>query len=94
MLGWLDERIKEVARVPQLREIFAHYQVLLRKLTGKATGELVMDLKELMWRQENDTYNFELAPKTPAAMTALSVEAEWKFWQKTRKRLVDGGERS
>ena len=94
VLGWLDDCIKEVARVPHIREILAHYQALLRKLTGRATGELVMTLKELLWRQENDTYNFELAPKIAAAMRALSVEAEWKFWQKLRQRLVDRGERS
>ncbi len=89
VLGWLDDCIKEVARVPQLREILAHYQTLLRKLTGKATGELVMDLKDLLRQQQGDAYNFELAPGIARAMTALSVEKEWKFWRTLRDRLAE-----
>ena len=94
VLGWLDDCIKEVARVPQLREILAHYQALVRKLTGKATGELVMDLKGLLTQKQGETYNFDFAPKIAEAMTALSVEAEWRFWQRLRERLVEPGDRS
>lgn len=93
VLAWLDDCIKEVARVPQIREILAHYQALLRKLTGKATGELVMDLKALLLKEQDDTYNFELAPKIAEAMTALSVETEWRFWQTLKARLGEIGDR-
>ena len=81
VLAWLDDCIKEVARVPQIREILAQYQALLRKLTGKSTGELVMDLKELLVHEQGDTYNFELAPNVAKAMTAFSIETESKFWR-------------
>ena len=45
VLAWLDDCVKEAVRVPQVLEILAHYQGLLRKLTGKASGGLVMELK-------------------------------------------------
>ena len=93
VVGWLDDCIKEVARVPQIREILAHYQALLRKLTGRSTGELVMDLKELLKDKQGDTYNFELAPKIAEAMTAFSVETEWKFWVALRESLLKPGAR-
>ena len=93
VLDWLDDCIKEVARVPQIREILTHYQALLRKLTGKSTGELVMDLKELLADKQGDTYNFELAPKIAEAMTAFSVEMEWKFWQALKESLEKVGQR-
>ena len=93
VLPWLDDCIKEVARVPQIREILAHYQALLRKLTGKSTGELVMDLKELLAHKQGDTFNFELAPKIAEAMTAFSIETESKFWQSLKDRLRQTGNR-
>ena len=93
VLAWLDDCIKEVARVPQIREILAHYQALLRKLTGKSTGELVMDLQELLARKQGDTYNFALVPKIAEAMTAFSIETEWKFWQTLKERLLKADER-
>ena len=90
VLAWLDDCIKEVARVPQIREILAHYQALLRKLTGKPTGELVMDLKELLAHKQGDrdnySYNFELAPKIAEAMTTFSIETEWKYWNALKER--------
>ena len=93
VLGWLDDCIKEVARVPQIREILAHYQALLRKLTGKSTGELVMDLRELLAHKQGEIYNFELAPKIAEAMTAFSVETEWRFWQALKGSLEKVGQR-
>lgn len=88
VVAWLDDCIKEVARVPQIREILAHYQALVRKLTGKSTGELTMDLKELLAHKQGEVYNFELAPKIADAMTAFSIDTEWQFWQTLKERLL------
>ena len=94
VLAWLDDCIKEVARVPQIREVLAHYEELLRKLTGKSKGELVMDIKELLENKQGDnTYNFELVPSVAAAMTEVSIESELKFWQSLKERLQDVGDR-
>ena len=87
VIKWLDDCIKEVARVPQIREILAHYQALLRKLTGTSTEELNMELVELLKENQGEGYNFELAPAIMRAMTDLSVETEWAFWKMLRKRL-------
>ena len=89
VLEWLDDCIKEVARVPQIREILSHYQALLRKLTGKSTGELIVELKDLLKRPQGDAYNFEVAANIAEAMTALSVETEWSFWKTLQDKLQD-----
>ena len=88
VLSWLDDCIKQVARVPQIREILANYQALLRKLTGTATGELIMDLKTLLGNKQGEGYNFELVPAIADAMTALSVETEWNFWNSLEAGLL------
>ena len=93
VLAWLDDCIKEVARVPQIREILAHYEELLRKLTGKSKGELIMDLKELLEKKQGDTPNFALVPNIAKAMTDLSVETEWTFWKRLKKRLTQPSDR-
>ena len=93
VLAWLDDCIKEVARVPQIREILAHYEELLRKLTGQSRGELIMDLKELLKKEQGDTHNFALVPDITKAMTDLSVETEWTFWKRLKERLTQPSDR-
>ena len=94
VLEWLDDCVKEVARVPQIREILVHYQNLLRKLTGKSTGELTMELKDLLWSEQGGKPNLELVPKIAEAMTELSIDAEWtKFWQPLKRELLEKGDR-
>ena len=88
VLAWLGDCIKEVARVPQIREILAHYEELVRKLTGKSKGELIMDLKELLANKQGDTHNFALVPAIAEAMTDLSIDIEWAFWKRVKKRLA------
>ena len=89
VLEWLDDCVKEVARVPQIREILVHYQGLLRKLTGRSTGELTMELKDLLWNEQGGKPNLELVPKIADAMTELSIDAEWtKFWLPLKRELL------
>ena len=87
IVGWLEDCIKEVVHLPQIREILSHYQVLLRKLTGTTTGELTMDLKSLLKEKVGGKHNFELMPGLVDAMTELSVDIEWTFWQRIKERL-------
>ncbi len=94
VLVWLDDCVKEAARVPQIREILAHYQALLRKLTRKSIGGLTMELKNLLAQKHGATYNFELAPSIAEAMTELSIETEWEFWESVRQQLTEDGDRS
>ena len=89
VLDWLDDCIKEVALVPQIREILSQYRALVRKLTGKGQRNLTMELKDVLKRAQGDTYNFELAPAIAEALAEVSVEAEWKFWQTLRESLLE-----
>lgn len=93
IVKWLDACIREVARVPQVRELLIQYQNLLRKLTGSQTGDLIMELKELLRNKQGEAYNFELFPLVEDAMKALRVEVEWSFWQDLLKRLTRNSER-
>ena len=87
VVEWLEDCVKEMARLPQIREILTHYQALLRKLTGTATGELTMGLKKLLTEKAGGKRNFELVPSLVKAMTELSVDTEWTFWMRLRDRL-------
>ena len=89
---WLEDCIKEVALVPQIREILSQYHALVGKLTGKGQRNLTMELKELLEQPRGDAYNFELAPAIAEAYTELSIEAEWKFWDALCTRLVQPSE--
>ena len=94
VLSWLDDCVMHAALVPQLREILAHYQGLIRKLTGKSIGGLTMELKNLLAQKHNATYNFELAPSIAEAMSELSIQTEWEFWESVRQHLTAAGERA
>ena len=93
IVDWLDACIKEVARVPQVRELLIQYQNLLRKLTGSLNRSLTMELKELLRNKQGEAYNFELFPYVEEAMKALRVEVEWNFWRDLRERLIRKSER-
>ena len=89
VLKWLDDCIKQVARVPQIREILAHYEELVRELTGKSKGGLIMDLKELLAKKQDDnTYNFKVAEQITEAMTEFSIDTELRFWEGLEKKLT------
>lgn len=91
VLEWLDGCIKQVARVPRIREVLNQYRAVVRRLTGVGQENLTMELKELLKQRQGDTYHFELAPAIAAALTEVSVEAEWNFWQALRDDLVQSG---
>ena len=85
---WLEVCVKEVALVPQIREILSQYRALVGKLTGKGQRNLTMELKDLLKQKQGDAYNFELAPAIAGAVTELSIEAEWTFWEALRASLL------
>ena len=88
VIGWLDACIKEVARIPQIRELLVQYQNLLRKLTGRHDGNLTMELANLLKEKQGDRYNFELVPPLADALRDLRIQAEWRFWESLRERLT------
>ena len=47
-----------------------------------------MDLKKLLENKQGDAYNFELMPMIADAMTDLSIEKEWNFWQTLKDSLM------
>ena len=86
--AWLEGCIKEVALVPQIREILSQYHTLVGKLTGKGQRNLTMELKELLKQERDGTDNLKLASEIVDALTEVSIEAEWKFWEALRDSLV------
>ena len=86
--AWLDDCIKEVALVPQIREILSQYHALVGKLTGKGQRNLTMELKELLKQEHGGADNLKLASMIVDALTEVSIEAEWKFWETLRESLA------
>ena len=84
---WLDACIREVARIPQIRELLVQYQNLLRKLIGRHEGNLIMALDEILKEQQGKMYNFELVPYLDKALENMRIEVEWQFWESLRDRL-------
>lgn len=84
---WLGACIREVARIPQIRELLVQYQNLLRKLTGRHEGDLIMALDGILKEKQGETYNFELVPYLSKALESMRIEVEWKFWEDLRDRL-------
>ena len=71
IIAWLDACIKEVARIPQIRELLVQYQNLLRKLTGTHDGNLTMAIEKILTEKQGNTYNFELVPALYDALRLL-----------------------
>ena len=88
IIGWLDACIKEVAIIPQIRELLVQYQNLLRKLTGRHDGVLTMVLENILKEKQGDTYNFELVSPLVDALNGMRIEMEWQFWESLRERLT------
>ena len=93
IIKWLDACIKEVARIPQIRELLVQYQNLLRRLTGIHDGNLTMMLDAILKEKQGETYNFELVPPLVDALNAMRIEVEWWFWEDLRARLEGGREK-
>ena len=73
---WLDACIKEVARIPQIRETLHQYQMTVRKLTGKLTGKLPPEVEDTLNKDAKLKYE-------------IIRHLQCEFWRELKKRLAD-----
>lgn len=84
IIEWVDACIKEVARIPQIRETLHQYQILLKKLTSQPINwRHAMALKDILLKDEN----YNLIPDLEAAISEAKDAFQCDFWTKLEKRL-------
>ena len=81
---WLGACIKEVARIPQIRETLHQYQITVKKLTGHPINRrYAMALKNILLEDKN----FDLIPDLEAALSEAKVAFQCDFWTKLKEEL-------
>ena len=84
IVKWLDNCIKEVARIPQIRETLHQYQILLKELTGQPINRrFAMELKNILLKDEN----YNLIPDLEAAISEAKAAFQHDIWTKLEEQL-------
>ena len=84
IIEWVGACIKEVARIPQIRETLHQYQILLKRLTGQPINwRDAMALKNILLKDEN----YNLIPDLEAAIGGAKTTLECLFWLELKKQL-------
>ena len=83
---WLDACIKEVPRIPQIRETLHQYQMTVKKLTGHPINRRYpMALKNILLKNKN----YDLIPELETAISEVKGAFQHEFWKKLKERLVE-----
>ncbi len=81
---WLDACIKEVARIPQIRETLHQYQMTVKELTGQPINRrYAMALKDILLEDKN----YNLIPDLEAAISEAKDAFQCDFWTKLEEQL-------
>ena len=85
---WVDACIKEVARIPQIRETLHQYQMTVKKLTGQPINKrYVMALKNILLEDENYNLIPGLEVALSEAQTDLQTDLQCKFLSALKNHL-------
>ena len=85
IIEWVDACIKEVVRIPQIRETLHQYKMLLKKLTGQPINRrYAMALKNILLKDEN----YNLIPELENAISEVKDVFQHKFWKELKERLI------
>ena len=81
---WLGACIKEVARIPQIRETLHQYQMTVKKLTGQPINRrFAVELKNILLEDKN----YNLIPELDTAISEAKVAFQCDFWTKLKEEL-------
>ena len=84
IVTWVNDCIKEVVRIPQIRETLHQYQMLLKELTGQPINRrYAMALKDILLKDEN----YNLIPDVEAAISEAKDAFQRDFWTKLEEQL-------
>ena len=85
IIEWVDACIKEVARIPQIRETLHQYMMTVRKLTGHPINRrYAMALKDILLKDKN----YNLIPELEDAISEVEDTFRHKFWRELKERLI------
>ena len=85
IIKWLEACIKEVDRIPQIKEILRQYQMTVKKLTGHPINRrYVMALKDILLKDKN----YNLIPELETAISEVKNAFQHEFWKELKERLV------
>ena len=76
---WLDTCIKKVAHIPQIKETLHQYQMTVKKLTEKPTGQLPPEVEDILKRTGGKD----------DIIKDVQHELQCEFWKEFKKRLVE-----
>lgn len=78
IVEWLDSCIKEVPRLPQIRETLYQYQILVKSLTGQSIDrEYDMKKADIFFEGEN----YKIIPTLEKSILEFKVQLQMKFWE-------------
>ena len=81
---WLDDCIREAAKLPKLREALFQYQSLVLKITGNTKmNENITDIKNVIVEGNN----LQLAENIGMALIEAKVDIQYEFWEKLKASL-------
>ena len=84
IVTWVNNCIKEVVRIPQIRETLHQYQMLLKELIGQPINRrYAMALKDILLEDKN----FNLIPGLEAALSYAQTDLQFKFWSELKNQL-------
>jgi len=82
IIPWLDQCIKESARIPAIRETIYQYQQILKKMCGMLQNENeAMELNDLL---KKDFEHFEAANNIHEQFKKTKYDVKYKFWDEIK----------
>lgn len=83
ILKWLENCLKEVAKIAPIREVLSQYQALVKGLSGQPINkELTMKISEILIK------NYDLIPELENSIPKAKEHIQDKFWEELTKKVT------
>ena len=82
---WLDACIEKVAHIPQIKETLHQYQMTVRKLTEKPTGQLPPEVEDIL---NKDILGENYEELKGEIIESVQHELQYDFWMELKKQLA------
>ena len=84
ILKWLENCLKEVAKIAPIREVLLQYQALVKGLSGQPINkELTMKISDILIE------NYDLIPELESSISEAKKSVHDRFWKKLANRISD-----
>lgn len=83
ILKWLEDCLKEVAKIAPIREVLFQYQVLVKGLSGQPINkELTMKISDILIE------NYDLISELESSISEAKKSMQDKFWKELKKKIT------